>query len=896
MSGKSSSQAATLDQDMKKGGDGAVDGSVQPCPKAQRPKLLVKVSCDVDDPKTICANVNAVGQKASKAKTGIADFGAVSPGTYTVSVAAILAPDDKDYVILPAATSTVTLAQGDSKTVELKVDKKNIVKPKLELEYKVVMLDRGLGDLQDASQPKLLPDPTYVELSFTESSKTYPYPGGGKFSCTPDNVKVYLDAACTQELTADLTAQQLAADTKLKLYLRGKTAGKFSAKLELTDPSLPGVRVDEAAVEGMGVVELEMVLHQHERAKLLNLKGKPDDADALNKLKLPKPAAMADAAKVTKMGRLLHEQDNGNFSRAKLLIKKYTKKHWPDGTDDYQIVLTQTATTGTLAIHGKEWDDDPKNPVKITVADLKAKEHEFWVEGGSATSALLDVKLDLGMDRADGGLAKTPKRHGDWAGFTVVKIDEVKVDYQAPATGAAWDDTEKRFHINLLAGTEGRKVTIGAKLSVALADVDLHLMLAPDKDNRKKANWNVDMPKSWDWKKISADLKHLDKQDYKKYLHLSAKTDAAGYAKVEVILSRFGGDKFHPAAYIDQDPHLAKYVDGHAELAKRKPVTAKDDSITVWRKVWYQLTKDAGFTPPVADATEKAYEEVYTELELANTFDFDAGSAPARTYYPEYMLKPGSSSTAGVANIGSYNKDDVAALLVTQTDQPVKRHLMVCAYQCDPKDPVTGKSEPIETDMSGQAIDIYVGSNLYVVEPEMENGGSMAVSVYWYRDSDKTQQPLAANAATVPIPRKKRGHIQVTLPAIVPPPSPDDAVYVVARCNTAKGFLGESFSVRHTLAVYDPTDNDDYFDTITHEFGHSFNQTPRPGKQPDSLPKHPKQKDRGQGNHCQLNDGKEGKKTKYLCVMYDAGPMKWGIHKFCPKCQPYVLAEDFHKP
>jgi hypothetical protein len=896
MSGKSSSQAATLDQDMKKGGDGAVDGSVQPCPKAQRPKLLVKVSCDVDGPKTICANVNAVGQKASKAKTGIADFGAVSPGTYTVSVAAILAPDDKDYVILPAATSTVTLAQGDSKTVELKVDKKNIVKPKLELEYKVVMLDRGLGDLQEASQPKLLPDPTYVELSFSESNKTYPYPGGGKFSCTPENVDVFLDAACTQKLTADLTPQQLPADTKLKLYLRGTKAGKFSAKLELTDPNLPGVRLDEPATEGMGVVELEMLVHQHKRAKLLKLDGKPDDADALNALKLPKQAAMADADKVTKMGRLLHAQDSGNFSRARLLIKKYSKKHWPDGTDDYEIVLTQTATTGGLAVHGKEWDDELKDPVKIRVADLKAKEHEFWVEGSSTTSALLDVKLDLGMDRADGGLAKTAKRHGDWAGFTVVKIDEVKVDYQAPASGPAWDAAQKRFHINLLDDPDGRKITIGAKLGVALADVEVHFMLAPDKDNRKKANWKVDMPKSWTWSDISSSLKHLDKLKYKKFLHLSAKTDATGYAKAELTLSRFGGDKFHPAAYIEQDPHLAKYVHGHAELEKRKPVLAKDGDLTVWRKLWYQVSKAAGFNPPTADATKTAYDEVFVELVLDQVKDFDAGTAPPQTFYPEYMFNLKSKSTAPVANIGDYNKDQLAALLDRPVDQPVKRHLMVCAYQCDPYGTKTGKSEPVETDMSGKYVNIGIAGILYAVAPEMENGGSMAVSAHWYRESDKTEKPIPVTDVRVPRPRQTRGHIQVKLPAIVPPPSVADPVYVVAECNMAKGFLGESFSTRHTLAVYDPKENDDYFDTITHEFGHSFNQTPRPGKQPKSLPKHPKQKDKGQGNHCRVNDGKEGKETKFQCVMYDAGPMKWGIHKFCPKCQPYVLAENFHKP
>jgi hypothetical protein len=904
MTVKSKKKAGELDAQTQKGGAQPVGEAQAPCMLAPDPTLLVKVLCTDGATKTIRAKVEAVGPKTSASVTGIADYGTVKPGTYTVKVTALLAPDDKDYVIGAGASVEITLAKGDQRVLELLVEKKNIVTPKLEVEYKVVLLDPKLSAHQEAAEPeKFVADVTYVEVSISETNKAHPYTKGAKFSCTPANVDVFLDVACTQKLTGNLTNVQLPVDTVLKLYLKGTTAGKFKAKLELLDPADGAIRIEKEVIEAMGVVELQMELHEQNLPKIDKLSADPDVNDIktyhskLKSLTIPKQIVMSDADKVKK-GRWLHAQDGENHARARLVIKKYSKKHWPDGTDAYEIVLTNTADSGALALHSAEWKDAPVAAPKFTVKDLKAKDHEYWVQGSSASDKPISIRLDLGLDRAAGGLAKTPKRNGDWARFTVVKIDDVKVDYTAPASGVvAWNTAEKRFYINLQADPAGRKVTIGAKLSQKIAGVEIHFMLAPHKDNRKKAGWGENMPGTWSCQKLAADLKSTDKAKRKDYLHLSAKTDADGYAKAELTLSRFGGDVFHHGAYIEHDPHLAKYVHGHADLEKKKPVLGADGPIAVWRKVWYQESKPAGLAVPVAQATVDAYKAVFADVELDATVEFDSGSAPARTFYPEYMLKTGSAATTPTANIGSYNKTALSALLVTKASQPIKRHLMVCLYQCDPSGTDIARSAKIVSDQSGQWIDIVVSSD-YIVEPAMA-GGSMIVQLYWFRQSDPgTQHPIGAGEARIPQPRAGRGQIQVKVPAIAPAPTAADGVFIVAECQKATGYLGESFAVRHTLAVYDSSDQADFFDTITHEFGHSFNQTPRPGAQPASVPKHPDQKDRGQGNHCQVNIGKDApsKETKYTCVMYDSGPMKWGLHKFCAKCHPYLQVEDFHKP
>jgi hypothetical protein len=434
-------------------------------------------------------------------------FGKLQAGAYSLS--AVLGAEDAkthqtstDFSTTP---QTVNLAPGEEKTVELEVERMNLVKPRVDVEYLAVLLDQDLASHQDPAEVDKIarPAPTFVELSFTEHNADDPatlytgahrYPGGGVFTCTPAHVKIYTDELCTTELPADgaLDARQLAPGGKCKLYLRGATEGKFKARLALrelaaitdsgekasaapayrflnlcTDPAAP------AQIE-MGVVKLDMTLHAQDAGALAALTVNPDVDPvatyhtALKDLVLPAQAALAAEAKI-KTGRLLHVQKDdtdgkANHNRARLTIPKLEGQaaaNWPAGTDDYELVLQTTATGGSVAVHAKEFDKDALVlPHKIKIADLKAAAVDLWVEGESASDKRLDVQLDLGFSsaKAGAGTAGNPhikeakpatKDHGDVCRFTVVEIKEVKYAFSNDAGKAViWDDAKKRFYIN----------------------------------------------------------------------------------------------------------------------------------------------------------------------------------------------------------------------------------------------------------------------------------------------------------------------------------------------------------------------------------------------------------------------------------------------------------------
>lgn len=818
------------------------------------------------------------------------------------------------------------------------------VTPHIMVEYLVVLRDRKLSTHQEGGEDKIVTDAVGVELWLEQDKESPKFDKGATLSLSgAGKADCYEDKELTKkvDLTKPLANDRLSGKTKLKLWLAGTAAGKCTLKLEAEKSDKTEFILAKPAEKEIGVVELLLQVHAQDQTELDKIEVDPDEDPIatyhtnLKNKALPPQKILSDEDKVKK-GRLLHTQKDNHHGRARIVIKQLQADYCPVGSDPYDIVLNETNTSGAVEIFDAESAGTAQPlPLKIKLADLKTADKILWVQGKTATKKWRAARLDLGLDRADGGMKKTPKRNGDWARFTVVTIKEVKVDYTAPPDrAAAWDSTNKKFFINLKADWDstnkkftidgntdknGRKITIGAQLSEKIAGVSIHFMLAPDKNNGKAANWGKDMPTTWKWKGIAGALKHDDKAARKKLLHLSATTDADGYAKKELILSRFGGDIFQPACYINEDPHLAKYVHGHTDLEKRKPVFAADQ-IKVWRKFWYQFTKADGFTPPQPAAAVTAYADVRAEMVLDQTISFKreastpavAGEkvAPARTFYKKYIIAGGNSED-WVANVGDYNKNAIAnACYDPKSDQPVKNQLIVCSYQYDVKKSgnkrkATGKSAPITSDIHGSKIKITLDKPVF--DPPLD-GGSMVVELYWYRKSAPGAKTNIASAkATIPKPRANNREIEVEVPVITPAPAAGNAsVFIVATCWSPWGpYLGESFG-KHSLIVYDSADEADYNDTVVHEIGHALNQTPRTGTQPSPLvtpvtaggggiPDHPNQADRGQGNHCQVNDGVDATsgETKYKCVMYDSGPMQWGLHKYCATCHPYLLVENF---
>lgn len=876
--------------------------------------------------------------------SGIADCGRVSAGKYTVKVT-LGEEDAKDYattIDFATAGHEVELAAGEESEVKIEVEKKNIVKPKLELEYKLILLDGKLYDKQ-SGEAKIQPSPTYVEVSLEQSNPKHPFKKTGTLEGIAGKAEAYLEEHCKTKIAdAKLTDVQLTGDKPFKVYLRGTGAGKFKIKLKLEDPADRFIRLDKNPTDEqeMGVVKLEMKLHQQDLTKLKASTMQVDpDTDpvedyytALKDKVIPDQKEMTPEEKIGKgskddaanPGRLLHTQSSGHFGRAKLICAKLDGANVPDGCDDYEIVLNtgrgwapesgtgsmkpeelmggdkDTPASGALAIFAGE---DPavettaKDPVKIKVSALKAAEKVFWVEGKTETNEVCDIRLDIGMDRAEGGLAKTVKRNGDWARFTVVTIKETKVKY-TPVTGEAeaWDSGTNRFYINFKTGDDGRKITIEAELTKALKNVNLYFMLAPDKDNRKAANWELDMPTTWVWKDVDEDVKHKDKTDRKDFLHYTEKTGADGKAKKEMLLSRFGGDKFTPGVYMEQDSHLAKYVHGHTDLEKRKPVLATA-AVTVWRKFWYQIIEVSGVANPGVAGAVGQYLRIKSTMEAATAATKTLPQARGwNAIYPMYMtrLNGGNADSVVVSNL---NKTDFFGGTDPETDKPIKVPILICDAQWD-EGPATS---PVTTGYLAAGT-YNVTMDRLVLKPPLQGGDLRVAGRVQYRHPGSTpgswvnRPPVDLTDADLDIDpgRGSLYAVRVKMPATVQShaaSNPGTEIKIIGlRVAGAKGpYLGESFD-KKVLAVYDPSEPADFQNTIAHEIGHGFSQTVEHGDQPTGIPDHPNQylsyDSDGDctGSHCNKDTNK--------CVMYQSGPIAGSHNKYCDVCHPYMLVHD----
>lgn len=811
-----------------------------------------------------------------------------------------------------------------------------VVTPRIELEYKVVLLDKKLSqnqkDTAGTAETKLITadDVTIVQVSATQLLGSVPYTSGGSFSVAPAHVKVYTDMRCTRLLERPLTHAELMGGAPFNLYLKAAAKGAFVAKLTL-EPSGDGhVIVRPPATKDMAVAELDLRLHRHDKSAIEALEVDPDVDPiasyhtALKNKALPDQKEMTAAEKVVP-GRLLHAQIGGNHGRARLLLKKLAADQWPAGSDDYEIVLTQEAlndsgdAAGSIKLFDKEAEGvEQALPLKLKVKDLKAKDAEYWVEGAACSNGAHSVVLDAGLDRPDGidPVAKEAKRFGDWARFTVVRIDKdkLKLDYTASAgQPVAWDEPAKRYFINFKADPEGRKIKLKGALTEKIAGVTVHFMLAPDKDNMKTANWGVDLPSTWKWKDVDAAVKHTDKTDRKKLLHLSAQTDDKGELTISGLqLSRFGGDVFHLAAYVDQDPHLSKFVDGHPDLGTRKPVMV-DKAITVWRKFWYHEVKVAGLVVKGFGNAADTYRDVKVVMEAAPVTEMPRATADGinpKVIYKKHMVSY-YVNAAGTAYVNNYPGDNGDALVVgdanesrfmglatADAERPVKIP-MLNAHGLWIADGVSAAKNVGWLKLSAQPFPWSVRTNKQLLDPPLQGGTLLAGGTWEAQDVVAPDPAVPGSVETYVNPRNgalAAGDIDLdpnrSDPFILRVKQPAGLVAgpntrVRIRNLTVNGgtnFLGTSYA-DGIVNCYTPNDEVDFINTINHELGHSFKQTAKtkPGA---SIPSHPKQYDK-QGSHCNYQNKS--------CLMYESGPQPVHLDRYCPTCQPYVLVQDWYK-
>jgi hypothetical protein len=899
----------------------------------KKPTLKVKIH-KKGDPATVFENakVTVTGPESpggiqTAAGTGLSDHGALKAGTYTIRVA-LDAEHLKTHAPPPDLTG-YALGPGQDLTVIIEVEPVVVITPVVALEYNVVLLDRKLVAHQPGTETKHPAHATYALLSLTQDLPTLKYTTkGAKLSSEPaDKIEVYEDEALTKklDLAKPIANAKLTGTDPYKVFIKGVAKGKLELKLTLEDPADGRFKAaDKPAVEKMAVVDLQFKLHRFETSDLLALEVDPDTgtiADYNTRLQgkaLPDQKALTDEAKV-KEGRVLHVQDGKNAGRAKLLLEKLVADDWPDGTDDYKIVFRaskssdETQASAAITAFDAEIDGTEKTlPCELKVKDLRAADTILWIEGKDASKKAVDVRLDVGIDRDAGGAAAKPKRNGDWAHFTVVKIKEVKVDY-TPVSGqaAAWEERSGKFFVNLKAGDDGRKITIRATLTEKIKDIPIHFALAPDKDNMKAANWGKDLPAGWVWKDVAAAVKHKDRSDRKKVLHTTAKTDEAdGKATAELLLSRFGGDKLTPAAYIQQDPHLAKYVHGDTELEKRKP-TLSTKTVIVWRKFWYQEVKVTGITVAGFGNAADTYKDVKVDMVAATVVEMPRATANAivpKVIYPKHMLSYYFDSVAGAYKnnypgdtgdglaVGDATEARFFALSTPATDKPVMIP-MLNAHGLWIADGNAGALNP--PSKKSTAYPLSLNTDKKLLDPPLQ-GGTLFVSGTWEaRDWDPAAgggaggfvNPRTGNLASgdVALDPNRSGPraVNVKLPAaVVVATGPGKYTNVKVKDLVLRGsssFLGTSYR-DGIVNSYTPNDVQDFINTINHELGHSFSQVAK--VVPTGAPAHPHQYDKN-GSHCDY--------TAKKCVMYESGPQPGSLNRYCEVCHPYVLVQEFRK-
>jgi hypothetical protein len=506
----------------------------------------------------------------------------------------------------------VTLAK-KSATAKVKVKPVNRVTPYVDVEHLVVLCERDLSKAQrtndkiDGATPAaadlIHADATRIELRAAKTADSPAYTGKATLKLTPANAKAYEDEACTTEfdLSGTIDFAVLTAGKPKTLYLRGTTPGLFDLELELEDAADETIKVDGPAKGRMGAAELKLKLTHFAEADIdHDINPEVDDIKKywkqLKALKFEQ-TEMTDAERIG-AGRLLHAQKDKNHARAELELE-FDKAQFPPAAKDYKVVLdaadgekTAKKRSGGLKLFSaEEGGSEIALPLKLEPGAAKKKK-SGWVEGAAICTGWRGIRLSLGFERPAGGPANKPRMDGDWAAFTVVRIKEVKCDFEneAGADKEKFIDGDKVF-INLDANgrvlkTVGgsRKADVIAQVEPALEKLEIRFCIVEHPDTYKMTK----LPKDFQNTKmgrLKETVKPKDRDDKLKLLHMKQETDDKGIAKIETLQApQFGLMKFKIGAYLLQDPQHARYVDDHADLKKKAPVLSAK-----WLEVWRRL-------------------------------------------------------------------------------------------------------------------------------------------------------------------------------------------------------------------------------------------------------------------------------------------------------------------
>jgi len=465
---------------------------------------------------------------------------------------------------------------------------------------------------------------------------------------------------------------------------------------------------------------------------------------------------------------------------------------------------------------------------------------------------------------------------------------------------------DRRQYINLPAGgaaNRGRHITISAQIGPVQAGTTVHWTLQPDQANRP----NLGNAARGGLVAVGAAPATVP------VAATTSVTDGTGVARIVLRLSGFGGDRFRVCA---------GFV-----LGERR---ARSGWFTAWRRLWYQLTHDAGRAVPSLAPMHAAYDRVEALVEQDGaTVTYNAGWLNGvANYYPLQMVQPGAATNPVVPVIGTHNQGAFANLFVPGVNEKHQRkaHVIVIGAQYDPIAPRANRdpSFTFRGDVVASPCELVMARA--VLNPSLRNPSWFVRGSFKLKSQWGGWRPLAigdiqfpANrGAAAALPKARPRYIQVTLPlGPMDPPPTALAPYVVwlELVGVDGPYKGVSFGNGRTANVCTPENAAQFPSTVAHEIGHAVNQSPinddvtwstrHPGG--FGLVKHPHAYHYrgGQGPHCHSvhNGGIDGPGATIwdgwsrvydpnsgTCIMFHRSHAGCR-NEFCSVCEPYLRAE-----
>ena len=416
------------------------------------------------------------------------------------------------------------------------------------------------------------------------------------------------------------------------------------------------------------------------------------------------------------------------------------------------------------------------------------------------------------------------------------------------------DTADYKQYVNLASDskepTHGREVELVAHLDKPVAGITVYFKLIKDAKNKDGLPSRMQ----------STGLALSMQRDASVH---SSVTDEKGIAKKAIKLGSFGGDKFKGIASLD------------SACKENAAGSVSSTWITIWRRLWYQLTHHKALTPPSMSSAETKFKKAF----------IDFVSEPAVTH---------EKAANGSVIVGSHNATEYHALHKNlHPGQSV--HVIFCDQQIDGS-PARNNTVEAEFTKKDDFIKGTAGGTYILFDPPLA-GGTLFVSGTWenLHSGDKGTLTGTAGSVTKNIglcSYNDKNFIKVSLPDNAKPTA-THKVKVKVTLSVASGpWGGDGGTAPHNL-IKISSDDTVHTMCVMHEIGHLINMGPMSYSVncPDGFEygDHTKMY-KSNGAHCYSGGSLvSGKGSGGTCIMYHQLNTSCTL-EYCSLCLPFVKA------